>query len=316
MESKLLSGQIVATTALILLALVYAGPTQAQGSTDYKTRCVTQTSRDGHQYVVCEPQPPVVLPHPPSASPLSNSVIGGPAPPSAQSGSAPSSHSGSPTVRSYSASPSVTVPSYAPSSNVGPAPRRLYAIRGIIEDSEPLPEDVAGYGVVAFTNKPLDAEMERARNICEAYKATLLTPEDLPPGTARTQQMITFWPVTQKSNGADCAELVSKYSLRRGLEAIADADKVHEGLASKRGPFLIAWAPSNSRSKPDSLALVMDMSAFQNESTFVQVLRDWRQKIVDNPQLWKHGFDVEAVRLIIRDTFDRYGDVFVRIIKG
>ncbi len=44
------------------------------------------------------------------------------------------------------------------------------------------------------------------------------------------------------------------------------------------------------------------------------MLQDRRQHITDNPELWQRGgFDVEAVRRTIRDTFDRYGDGLSRL---
>jgi hypothetical protein len=45
------------------------------------------------------------------------------------------------------------------------------------------------------------------------------------------------------------------------------------------------------------------------------VFQDWREQITDNPELWiRGGFNVEAIRRIIRDTFDRYGDGLLRLI--
>jgi hypothetical protein len=59
----------------------------------------------------------------------------------------------------------------------------------------------------------------------------------------------------------------------------------------------------------------MDLSTIDSQRSFAEVFRDWRQQIVDNPQLWRRGFDVEAVRRTIRDTFDRYGDGLMKLIK-
>jgi len=193
-------------------------------------------------------------------------------------------------------------------------------VRALIEPEQIPPRDVAGYGIVAFTTRPLPHDIERYKAVCEAYKATLTSVTELPLNTPPSEQMITYWPVTSKNTPeaqrADCAHLVANYALRLGLDAIQDADKQKEGLASRRGPFLIAWAPSDSRFVPDALVLVMDLSTLDTPRSFVEVFQDWRQHITDNPQLWhRNGFDIEAVRRVIRDTFDRYGDGVMRLIN-
>ena len=211
-------------------------------------------------------------------------------------------------------------PTARPSASGAPAVR-LQAVRALIEPREMPPREVAGYGIVAFTTLALSHDVERYKSVCEAYKATLMSQSDLPPDTPLSAQMITYWPIgnknTPEAQRADCAHLVANYAIRLGLEAIADADKKKEGLASRRGPFLIAWAPSESRLVPDAVVLVMDLSQLDTQRSFVEVFQDWRQHITDNPELWQRGgFNVEAVRRIIRDTFDRYGDGLLRLITS
>jgi len=204
-------------------------------------------------------------------------------------------------------------------SRVAPTPA-LHAVRSLIGPSDPPPRDVAGYGIVAFTSRPLPQDVERYKSVCEAWKAVLLDKDELPATVSASEQMVTFWPVKNKSSpGAakgECSTLVAEYALEPALAAINDADKNREGLPSRRGPFLIAWAPSDSRFKPDALVLVMELSRLESQQSFVEVFRDWRSEIVNKPERWKHGFDVESVRRTIRDTFDRYGDLLVRLIKG
>jgi hypothetical protein len=199
-------------------------------------------------------------------------------------------------------------------------PAALHAVRALAEPAEMPPRGVAGYGVVAFTTRPLAHDIERYKLVCEAYKAALVSTGELRPGTPLSEQMITFWPILDKSapqaQRVECDHLVRNYALRVGLEAIQDADKQREGLASRRGPFLVAWAPSESRFVPDAVVLVMDLSSFDSQRSFAEVFQEWRQKIVDNPQLGRRGFDIEAVRRTIRDTFDRYGDGLMRLIKA
>jgi hypothetical protein len=214
-----------------------------------------------------------------------------------------------------------TTPPSTHSSTPRPPAAELRAVRALIEPAEMPPREVAGYGIVAFTTRPLPHDVERYKHICEAYKATLTSQTELPPNAPLSEQMITYWPIANKNTPearrGDCPYLVSNYALRLGLDAIQDADKKKEGLADRRGPFLIAWAPSESRFVPDSLVLVMDLSALDGERSFTEVFQDWRQHITDNPELWRRGgFNIEAFRRIIRDTFDRYGDGLLRLIKS
>ena len=204
-----------------------------------------------------------------------------------------------------------------------PAPSnpRLWAVRALIEPPEMPPRDGVGYGIVAFTTRPLSHDIERYKSVCEAYKATLISVLELPPNTPPSEQMVTYWPITNKNTPeaqrADCPYLVSNYALRLGLDAIQDADKQNQELASRRGPFLIAWAPSESRFVPDAVVLVLDLSDKASQRSFIEVFQDWRQKITDNPEVWRrqNGFNIELVRRIIRDTFDRYGDGVLRLIS-
>ena len=197
----------------------------------------------------------------------------------------------------------------------------LRAVRALIEPAEMPPREVAGYGIVAFTTRPQRHDVERYKAVCEAYKATLISQAELPPDTPLSEQMITYRPIVDKNTPearlADCQHLIANYALRLGLDAIQDADKKQERLASHRGPFLIAWAPSDSRFAPDALVLVFDLSSLDGERSFTEVFQDWRQHITDNPELWRRGgFNAEAVRRIIRDTFDRYGNGLMRLIKN
>jgi hypothetical protein len=199
-------------------------------------------------------------------------------------------------------------------------PQTLSPVRALIEPAEIPPREVAGYGLIAFSSMPLPQHIDRYKFVCEAFKATLIPQDQLPRNVPLSQQMITFWPIRNKNTAEalrfDCHHLVSNYDLKTALDAINDADKQKERLAERRGPFLIAWSPSESRYKKDSLVLVMDLSSLESQQSFLEVLKDWRQKIIDNPEMWKRGFDLEAIRRTIRDTLDRYGDDLLNLIKS
>lgn len=196
----------------------------------------------------------------------------------------------------------------------------LKPVRALIEPAEMPPREVAAYGIVAFSSRPLSAQVNRYQFVCEAFKATLIPQDELPQGTPLAEQMITYWPIRNKRTPealrSDCAHLVANYDLKTGLDAINDADKQKEQLAKRAGPFLIAWSPSASRNKPDVLVLVMDLSDFDSSQSFLEIFKEWRQKITDKPELWRRGFDVEGIRRQMRDTLDRYGENLLRFIKS
>jgi hypothetical protein len=329
----------VAGAALTTWALV-ALCTAAHGQQPNRADCVTRF-HDGKRYVYCESdkekkerlrrsyrgRAPYVVrqsaPPPPSPS-----IAPPPPPPSA---ARPSSRSSAPAARTERGGSGRSVSgggggqqrSLRPATD-RPAAKaraavRLQAVRALIEPGDMPPREVAGYGIVAFTTRPLPHDIDRYKSICEAYKATLLAQSELPANTPLSEQMITYWPIAKKdtpeARRTDCAHLVANYALRLGLDAIEDADKQKEGFASRRGPFLIAWAPSESRLVPDAVVLVMDLSDLDSQRSFAEVFQDWREQITDNPELWvRGGFNVEAIRRIIRDTFDRYGDGLLRLI--
>jgi hypothetical protein len=197
----------------------------------------------------------------------------------------------------------------------------LQTVRALIEPSELPPRGVAAYGIVAFSSLALSTDIERYKFVCEAFKATLIPQESLPAETPLSVQMITFWPIRNKHTAgsirADCSHLIENYDLETGLNAIRDADKQAEKLTERRGPFLVAWSPAESRYQSDSLVLVMDLSRLDGQANFLEIFQTWRQKIVDNPALWKGGFvDIESFRRTVRDTLDRYGEGILKLIKA
>jgi hypothetical protein len=199
-------------------------------------------------------------------------------------------------------------------------PSGLIPARALIEPSDIPPNGVGAYGIVAFTAMPLLHEEERHRFVCEAFKATLIPQSDLPEDTPLSAQMITYWPVrsklTELAKSLDCRDLVASYDLKTGLDAITDADKKSEKLATRRGPFLVAWSPAKTRSEKDAVVLVIELSNLESQESFIEVFKAWRQKIVDDPKLWRRGWNWKSVRLALRDTLDRYGDGIVRLIQN
>jgi hypothetical protein len=279
------------TVALAIAAALLALPAAAYGQQPNRSGCVTRYN-NGKPYIFCvskkrawrrapsaataqPPSAPTAAPSAPRfemrrfetvvppAAPAAPMTSSGPraAPPLLPPPAAGAPRNGGGAAAGAAAAPATAAPSR--SIAVGAAPARVRAVRALIEPAEMPPREVAGYGIVAFTTRPISQDIERYKLICEAYKATLMAQSELPANTPLSEQMVTYWPIADKNTPeaqrGDCTHLVSNYALRLGLDAIQDADKQAEGLASRRGPFLIAWAPSESRFKPDALVLVMDL---------------------------------------------------------
>jgi hypothetical protein len=74
------------------------------------------------------------------------------------------------------------------------------------------------------------------------------------------------------------------------------------GTSSFKTVSIATW-----RGKPDKLVLVIDMSAYTTQADFEHAFRQWKDKIVQDPHLWRQGWSLENLRLVIRDFADRYG---------
>jgi hypothetical protein len=66
---------------------------------------------------------------------------------------------------------------------------------------------------------------------------------------------------------------------------------------------------------PDHLVLVVDMSADNTQARIDRAFSFWKDKIVEDPALWRSGFSVERVRAAIHDFADQYGSDFLAAIK-
>jgi hypothetical protein len=123
-------------------------------------------------------------------------------------------------------------------------------------------------------------------------------------------QMLTIWPLddpsAQRAIADDCKFVIEHYDLYGGFSAIRDAKRQGAKLDG-RGPFLIGWSPSNTRGIPDKVVLVVDLSSFESQDSFDNAFLFWQTKIVEDPMLWRSGFSIEGIRLVIRDFVDHYG---------
>jgi hypothetical protein len=167
--------------------------------------------------------------------------------------------------------------------------------------------------VVAFTQLPTSSSRDRLLKVCEAYVHSLPRQQSLPRSVPTRDQMLTIWPIDNPSSAAaqadDCRYLVDHYDLFGGQAAIRDAER--QGLQFEgRGPFLIAWSPSQSRGKPDKVVLVYDLSGYESQASFDTVFLFWQRAIISNPSLWRSGLKEDKL-LVFRDFVDRESESFL-----
>lgn len=198
--------------------------------------------------------------------------------------------------------------------------RRVTASRAFSGPHEFPPVDFAAYGILAFP--ALATSVSRARHlmICESYVASL-EPSDrlkIPP----ERQMVTIWPVTSSKLAVElnskerqhvCEVAVDNYDLLTGQISLQHA-QIANADVSGIGPYLLAWSPSSDKGKPDVLVLQVDLSDVTTDEQVIDIMRDWRRDIEQNPDLWPDGWNIEAVRMKIRLWADKYGSHILSVI--
>ena len=202
--------------------------------------------------------------------------------------------------------PPVTAPAYP----VAASSADLVPARAYLKNTEIPPKGAGAYGLVALHARPTSATAARLMLACTAFVSSLERQADLPSSVAVGDQMLTIWPLDDPSapeaKADKCQFLLEHYDIYSADAAMKDAAKQKADFRG-RGPFLIGWSPSDTRGKPDKLVLVIDMSAYTTQADFEHAFRQWKDKIVQDPQLWRQGWSLENLRLVIRDFADRYG---------
>ena len=174
--------------------------------------------------------------------------------------------------------------------------------RRFLEHHDYPPVATAAYGIVALTQLPTPEDKKRVDAVCNAYVATFpySTNIQAPVG----QQMVTVWPVddhrtllkmeqTKDATGV-CDLAVQHYDLPTSLTAIKEAESTARNTRLDGvGPYLLAWAPSSTKGKKDTLVLVRDLSGATKEAAFEDYFREWRDSIEKDPSVWSNGFSLE-----------------------
>lgn len=202
-----------------------------------------------------------------------------------------------------------------------PSPSELRASRSFVGPHVAPPADLAAYGIVAFPYLATPRTWERHKMVCDAYLASLPRSQDL--SLPNHQQMITVWPLrtdkiaaklTALSDSDVCREAVDNYDLATSIRALKDARRAGEELGFRRGPFLLAWAPSSSKGEPDVLVLVADLSEKSDYDDVLEVFGQWRSRIEQNPDLWMAGWSAEGLKLAVREWADTVGPAVLKVL--
>ena len=187
------------------------------------------------------------------------------------------------------------------------------------------PEDFAAYGILAFQSTVTSASRDRYLAICNGFLASL------PPATALTergipfdQQMATVWPLNESRLADDlnanpagnrCEEIVDNIDIIGSTQAIALANTASGTVRlDGDGPYLLAWSPSSKFGQADVLVLESDLSNVTNVEQATRRFVDWRTDIQLKPDLWRNGWDLEAVRIVIGEWADRCGAGILRLL--
>jgi len=196
-----------------------------------------------------------------------------------------------------------------------PKDRQLVPVRAYLSSSEIPPPSIGAYGIVAFRAKPTSASRARLLMACAAFVASIPPQKSVPGSVSVSDEMLTIWPLDDpsapKAEQDDCDFAIDHYDLFAADSAVADAQKQGAKLGED-GPFLIGWSPSNSRGAPDKLVLVVDMSHYDSQDSFNHAFLFWKQRIVEDPSLWRNGFSVDDIRFAVRDFADHYGDAILK----
>lgn len=206
----------------------------------------------------------------------------------------------------------------------GSDPRQVLATRIFAGPDQYPPENYAAYGIVAFKSRSNSSDLARHRMICEAYVSALPFSGEVDAD----RQMVTVWPMDSNigaaiANGAArravCDLAIEGYGLPTSLGAIRDARNAGVDVRG-RGPFLLAWSPASAKGRSDTVVLWVDLSDVDDSAQALDIFQNWVNNIEQAPELWddinKPGWDIERVRISIRNWFDRYGSDILQVVNA
>ena len=77
-----------------------------------------------------------------------------------------------------------------------------------------------------------------------------------------------------------------------------------------------AGVAPKSKGEKDALLLVLDLTGLTSEANFDEAFLIWRQRITEDPALWRNGFSLDLIRVRLRDFLDRHGEAILRVIRS
>lgn len=185
------------------------------------------------------------------------------------------------------------------------------------------PAEYAAYAIFAFPALPSDSDMERYLMFCEAYISVV--PHASEVDVPKSQQLVTVWPI-KSDNIADhvnridrsstCTFAVLHYGYRSSKEAIDDAEVSGLNMSDRKGPFLIAWAPPSDRGVPNNPVLYMDLSTVVSLAEAKRRMAMWVSQIEEEPELWKNGWAVAKIKILITNWANDLGEKALNLFTG
>lgn len=180
------------------------------------------------------------------------------------------------------------------------------------------PKIYAAYGIVAFWDRIDPTERNRYEAICLAYLRSL---DPAPAGMAAEKQMVTVWPVTSGTVAKDlmsgpsfqtfdmnsqCNTALNNYDFQVGREAIRMA-RLQSKDVDGRGPYLLAWSPTDKIGTDKAIILMADLSKTENFFAAREIFRIWIKEIESDLDLWNDGFTWDRLQRKLKALVDTYG---------
>jgi hypothetical protein len=177
--------------------------------------------------------------------------------------------------------------------------------------------------LVAFKSLASTSDRQKYIMICKAYVRTL--PHSPNVGAPVERQMVTVWPIDTVDNALKasnpleeetCEFVVNHYGLEAAHDALDDP-QIARYVQGKRGPFLLAWAPTATKGTPDALVLVSDLSYVSTDESAKRLFERWREEIENDPSLWDNdGWSIEKISIKIADWADYIAPRALSLIPG
>lgn len=182
--------------------------------------------------------------------------------------------------------------------------------RDVLLSGQAAPQGYGAYGYVIFTERPSDKNLDRYLAMGNAYLRHLepVARYGSPPAS---WIMPTFWLAGKDFNPYRKGSRIwiDQYDYARA-KAIASS----VNALSSQGPLLVAWNQPFEDTAAGEKALVLDLSGFSNED-LDRGLRIWKDKITQDPKLWKDGLNLLIAREAFRNFLERYGDKVINAVE-